>query len=119
MARRKSLLRKSYSRQSARIAGRKAKRKVRKENFGPLAKEYFQSSKHQDPHLQDLLAHCTDADGRFENKSEVRRACGVSTSTLHAWETGKTRRPNISTMDFVLRAFGLGLAIVKNGRKVV
>ncbi len=40
------------------------------------------------------------------SKSGISQRCGVSTATLNAWLTGKTRRPQNITISFVAKACG-------------
>jgi transcriptional regulator with XRE-family HTH domain len=43
---------------------------------------------------------------------------GVTSSTLSAWFSGKTKKPQAATINAVLRALGYKLGIVPHGEKV-
>ena len=45
--------------------------------------------------------------------------CGVSTTTLRSWMSGKTKRPQRITMEFVLRAIGYDMAIIQTSTNQV
>ena len=44
---------------------------------------------------------------------------GVTTQTLSAWFSGRTRKPQAATINAVLRAMGYKLGIVKFGEKQI
>jgi DNA-binding transcriptional MerR regulator len=45
------------------------------------------------------------------NLNEIQRRCGVTSQTMRYWQTQRTRRPNSSTLRFVLQALGYKLTI--------
>jgi transcriptional regulator with XRE-family HTH domain len=47
------------------------------------------------------------------NLKEIQRRCGVTTQTMRNWQKQKTRRPNSSTLRFVLQALGYKLTITR------
>jgi uncharacterized membrane-anchored protein YjiN (DUF445 family) len=52
---------------------------------------------------------------RQSNKtnSMISTKCGVSKTCLRNWQKGKTKRPQITTLRFVLRALGYDLSITR------
>ena len=44
----------------------------------------------------------------------IAERCGVTTQTLNNWKSGRTKRPQVPTMRFVLRAIGYELTIKKS-----
>jgi hypothetical protein len=47
------------------------------------------------------------------NLNEIQRRCGVTTQTMRNWQRQRTRRPNSSTLRFVLQALGYKLTITR------
>jgi len=43
----------------------------------------------------------------------ISNRCGVSKTCLRNWQRGKTKRPQITTLRFVLRALGYKLSIAR------
>lgn len=72
----------------------------------PIVKEYRRTT--HDPLLEQVLDHL-----HGKSAADIARKTGISTSTLRAWRSGKTRRPQSVTMSFALRAVGMRLGIVE------
>lgn len=64
---------------------------------------------HQDPLLQELQLLRSQ---RALPLAAVANKSGVSASTLRNWDTGKTKRPLVSTLSAVAKVYGLRLALV-------
>lgn len=60
-------------------------------------------SSRRDPVLDEITRAITDS-GR--SLSWIAERSGVSKNTLYMWESGKTRRPQNLTVEFVLRVLG-------------
>jgi hypothetical protein len=84
----------------------KAKTKTNRISHSKASKGYRHIDK--DPMLIEVLKKI-DESGMTYNA--VAEKCGVASSTIRAWDLGKTRRPQRITMEFVLRACGYTLAI--------
>jgi len=66
--------------------------------------------KGRDPDLEELLDLLNQGDHVIK---EISRRCGVATSTIQAWRSGKTLRPQNATIRFVLTAMGYRRRIEK------
>lgn len=66
----------------------------------------------RDPVLEQVLNHISKLTAR-----EIERKSGVCASTILAWRSGKTRRPQSLTIEYALRAAGFRRVIVPDDRK--
>ncbi len=69
----------------------------------------------RDPVLELITKAITDSGLSLSRISDL---CGVSRWTLHAWESGKVKRPQNLTVEFVLKALGYERIIVKRNSNV-
>jgi hypothetical protein len=57
----------------------------------------------RDPILELVSRAITDSGWSLKG---IEDKCGVTTTTLRAWQSGRTRRPQNSTVEMVLRTLG-------------
>lgn len=67
----------------------------------------------KDPVIDHVIS-LMKQDGR--SLTAIANAAYLSPTTLHAWDSGATRRPNNISIDFVLRAMGFERQIVQSER---
>ena len=90
------------------------------DNVVSLPTEYerrYVRGREADPMMQEVV-RLMRRDGR--TLSAIARQAGLAPATVKNWATGKTRRPQRISMEFVLREIGLEMGVYdrRTGRRV-